>query len=65
MTLTKIKSFHTGEFDYVNLEMVLYVGVIPSDHYQLFFGDNTVLDIAIDDPTIYGLISAANTAYGA
>lgn len=63
MTLTKVK-LTSGEFDYVNLDMVQFVDIVDGN-YEVYFGSSVVLEVDVTDATISGLISSADTAYGA
>ena len=64
MTLTKLKLRQSGTFEYVNFEQIQFVDV-HSDYYEIYFGSSVAIEIDKTDPTITGLIDAADVAYGA
>lgn len=62
MTLTKIRTWVGGQYEYINLDHVEAVE-IDSDHYDVRMSDKSIVCAHLDDPTITALISAADSAY--
>lgn len=69
MNLTKVKlALFANKYVYLNLDNVVVVSIDShdghtEDHYHVLLANGYTEHIALDDPTISGLISASNTAY--
>jgi hypothetical protein len=62
MILVKIKNCDAGHYEYINLERIEFVN-ITDGRYNVAMSDRSIVRVALDDPVILGLVSAANAAY--
>lgn len=59
MTLTKLKSFVTGEFEYVNLEAVEWIDTLD-DKFEIYMQSGHTMNVDLTDTTVAALIAAAD-----